>query len=124
MGFLKRVHALNEPTKEKFVGYRMDNAYGSGIRDLKAVVKHEVSRGTIPKPKQNIEDLINHGYKEVVWLMEVRDDLVLYDPLQEERDWDVDNFDIDKWTIKNPVILYSGGIGTLVAYKPGDEKIE
>jgi hypothetical protein len=84
----------------RFTGYRMDGLYSGGNDSLATVVPYELKRGTIPRIKGDIDVLLDKGYTKVVWLMNTVDELSLYDSLQDDRDWNSANFDIDKWDIK------------------------
>lgn len=121
-----------KPKEEAIVGYRSEEVYGEGYREIEAVVKHEIEelgnediintlidKGFI-KDKSEVDGFIkglkDKGYTEVIWLSPSK--------VAVEEIYGAHLDSVQKYEKKGIVISEMGEEGRLVAYKPEPLEIE
>jgi hypothetical protein len=116
---------MNLKTLKNYIGYRTEELYGSGVRDMLQVTDYEIDElGNIDiqmtlnlskkKTKYLLKKLYQQGYTKSIWLCDSAKILC--------ECYGV-GYDIDKYKIKEGIILSDlKKEGKLIAYKERDLK--
>lgn len=124
------------PKKESITGYRSEEVYGEGHRNISEVVKHEteelgnediidtlIARGIIKDKTELtpfIERLKSEGYDEVVWLSDTPGDVIDVYSTEESP---ISRDSVKRYDIEDGIVISDlGREGKLIAYKSGGSK--
>ncbi len=124
------------PKKESITGYRSEEVYGEGHRNISEVVRHEteelgnediidtlITRGIIKDKTELtpfIERLKSEGYDEVVWLSDTPEDVIDVYSTEESP---ISRDSVERYDIEDGIVISDlGRDGKLIAYKSGGSK--